>query len=188
MAEVKTGVKVKVKICGLIRSQDIESVNECKPDYIGFVFAESRRRVTPQQAHELRKLLSPEIIPVGVFVNESPEEIQALVRNGVIDVIQTPTHVGEYLIFDSPNPGSGQTFDWSLIPQMLRELEHSTKSGERAQSPQFFLAGGLTPDNVVEAIKKTNPFAVDVSSGVETNGFKDSDKIRDFVQAVRLCS
>jgi phosphoribosylanthranilate isomerase len=161
---------VKVKICGLWRREDIEAVNIERPDYIGFVFAESRRRVTPEQAARLRKALHPGIIPVGVFVNESAENMQALVRSGVIDIIQTPAHVGEYLIFDSPNPGSGQTFDWSTIPKTNKP---------------FFLAGGLNPHNVTDAIKTVKPYAVDVSSGVETNGVKDPGKIKEFIRRVR---
>jgi phosphoribosylanthranilate isomerase len=166
--------KTKIKICGLFRPEDIEAVNalEDKPDYIGFVFAESKRRVTPQQAAELRKNLHPDIIPVGVFVNESQEYMQSLVNEGVIDIIQTPVRVGEYLIFDSPNPGSGQMFDWDTIPKT---------------SEPFFLAGGLNPDNVAEAIARVSPYAVDVSSGVENqkSGFKDPAKIQEFIRRVR---
>jgi phosphoribosylanthranilate isomerase len=162
---------VKVKICGLTRREDIEAVNEYKPDYIGFVFAESRRRVTAEQALLLRNHLHTGIIPVGVFVSETEEYMQALVKNGVIDIIQTPACVGEYPIFDSPNPGSGQVFDWNTIPKT---------------SKPFFLAGGLTPANVAEAIAQVNPYAVDVSSGVEHNGAKSSDKIREFIRAARL--
>jgi len=145
-------------------------VNIEKPDYIGFVFTESRRKISPAQAAQLRKNLHPGIISVGVFVNETSEFMQALVRNGVIDIIQTPTHVGEYLIFDSPNPGSGKPFDWDIIPK---------------NAPPFFLAGGLTPQNVAEAIARTAPFAVDVSSGVETNGVKDPQKIAEFIRRAR---
>lgn len=105
-----------------------------------------------------------------MFVNETQEFMQSLVDGGVINIIQTPTHVGEYLIFDSPKPGSGKTFDWSTIPK---------------DSPPFFLAGGLNPENVKEAIEQVNPFAVDVSSGVETNGIKDPEKIKDFIRRVR---
>jgi len=161
---------VKIKICGIFRLQDIEIINTEKPDYIGFVFAESRRRVTPKQALQLRKGLSPGIIPVGVFTNQSIEDMQALVRNGVIDVIQTPSRIGEFLLFDGPVPGSGKTFDWNTIPKV---------------EERFFLAGGLTPGNVTEAIKKVNPYGVDVSSGVETNGVKDAAKIRDFILRCR---
>jgi phosphoribosylanthranilate isomerase len=173
----------RAKICGLTRPEDIEIVNKYKPDYIGFVFAQSRRRVTPEQALNLRKNLSSKIAVVGVFVNEPPEYMQALVRNGVIDIIQTPTHVGEYLIFDSPNPGSGVVFDWETIPALLK---HSTAQGElRTQALRFFLAGGLNPSNVAEAIMRVKPFAVDVSSGVEVDGVKDAGKIHEFLRVVR---
>jgi len=175
MPEITT-TQTKIKICGLFREEDIDYVNSIykqtnKPDYIGFVFAPSKRIVTPEQALQLRKRLDSGIIAVGVFVNEPIEFQQELVRNGVIDVIQNPTHVGEYLIFDSPNPGSGQTFDWSTIP--------------KTDKP-FFLAGGLNPDNVAAAIARVKPYAVDVSSGVETNGVKDYDKIKAFVKNVGL--
>jgi phosphoribosylanthranilate isomerase len=160
----------KIKICGLFREADIKYVNEFLPEYIGFVFAESKRKVTPNQAFELRKKLNPEIITVGVFVNESVELQQELIHNGTIDIIQTSTHVGEYLIFDSPTPGSGQTFDWNTIP--------------KTDKP-FFLAGGLNADNVGSAIKKVKPYAVDVSSGVETDGVKNRDKIKRFIESVR---
>jgi phosphoribosylanthranilate isomerase len=159
---------VKVKICGLFRHEDIEIVNEHKPDYIGFVFANSRRQVTPQQALQLRKFLCPQIIPVGVFVDTQFAEQYR--RNGVFDIIQTPSHVGEYLMFDGPNPGSGKTFDWDTIPQTNED---------------FFLAGGLTPENVASAIARTRPFAVDVSSGVETNGYKDAVKIARFIKQAK---
>jgi phosphoribosylanthranilate isomerase len=163
---------IRIKICGLFRPQDIEIVNNLteKPDYVGFVFAESRRRVTPEQALQLRKNLSTEITAVGVFVNESPDYMQSLVDNGVIDIIQTPARVGEYLIFDSPVPGSGQVFDWSTIPE--------------TDTP-FFLAGGLNPSNVAEAIRRVRPFAVDVSSGVESDGIKDEVKIKEFIRRAR---
>ena len=170
---------IKTKICGLFREEDIDYVNQFAPlyeggvrrtggvDYIGFVFAPSKRIVTPEQALRLRKRLSPDIIPVGVFVDEPLELRQELVRNGVIDVIQTPTHIGEYLLFDGPKPGSGQTFDWNTIP--------------KTDKP-FFLAGGLTPENVRQAIAIAAPYGVDVSSGVETNGVKDYDKIKAFIE------
>jgi phosphoribosylanthranilate isomerase len=164
---------VKVKICGLFREEDIEAVNIEKPDYIGFVFAQSKRRVTPEQALRLRKRLVSGIIPVGVFVNEPESDRQALVRNGVIDVIQTPAHIGEYLLFDGPSPGSGKAFDWRTL---------HVPEGSR-----FFVAGGLNCGNVGSAIEILKPYAVDVSSGVETDGLKDAQKIREFIQIVRKC-
>ena len=160
---------VKVKICGLTRVEDIEAVNPLtvKPEYIGIVFAPSRRRVTPELALQLRRRLSPDIVPVGVFADESEEYMRGLVNNGVIDVIQTSSRMGEFLLFDSPVPGSGRTFDWSSIPEV---------------NTPFFLAGGLSPENVADAVRRVKPFGVDVSSGVETLGVKDADKIKAFIK------
>ncbi|MCL2086354.1 MAG: phosphoribosylanthranilate isomerase [Oscillospiraceae bacterium] len=183
----------KIKICGLTRVEDIEAVNIEKPDYIGFVFAESVRKITPDKALKLRRLLNPDIVPVGVFVNEMIETILSILKAGAIDVVQlhgaenddyilklkslsnkpiikaygNVNSPADYLLFDSITPGSGQTFDWNSIEQTGRE---------------FFLAGGLNPENVAEAIAKTSPFAVDVSSGVETNGLKNPTKIKKFIK------
>ena len=196
---------VKIKICGLSRLCDIEAANENKPEYIGFVFAESRRRVTPAQASELRAKLSPEIIPVGVFVNETPDNIVTLVRSGIIDVIQLHGDENEdyikrlkeltdkpvikavsveqagdvqkwihtsadYLLLDNKSGGTGKTFNWDLIGEVKKP---------------FFLAGGLNIENISSAIIKTNPFAVDISSGVEINGLKDSEKIISIISIIR---
>ena len=197
---------VKVKICGLSRMLDIETVNEYKPDYIGFVFAKnSRRRITPRQALELRKRLSPNIIPVGVFVDEPVENILALAHDGTIDFVQLHGSENEeyikklktftdkliikavavrdkgdiqkwvetaadYLLLDHKNGGSGEVFDWDIIGQTDKP---------------YFLAGGLSPENITKAINTTTPFAVDVSSGVETDGLKDPLKIKEFIRRVR---
>ena len=199
----------KIKICGLRREEDIAYVNECKPDYAGFVFAESRRQVTKEQAKKLRALLVPEINAVGVFVNEEIETIAELVQEGVIDVIQlhgdeTEAYIerlrwrvgdatiikavrvatkedvvecdktsADYLLFDSRSleayGGTGKTFDWQLIKDI---------------SKPFFVAGGINSENVEEAIKMLHPFAVDVSSAVETAGYKDRKKIVEIVEKV----
>ncbi|MCL2253386.1 MAG: phosphoribosylanthranilate isomerase [Lachnospiraceae bacterium] len=196
--------EIKVKICGLSRITDIEAVNNEKPDYIGFVFAESKRKITPEKAAELRSLLSPKILSVGVFVNEAMEKIISLYQNNVINIIQLHGQENEqyikelksltnapiikavsiklkgdaqkynnssadYLLLDHLSGGTGQTFNWDLI-------------GETGKP--YFLAGGLNINNVREAILKTNLFAVDVSSGVETNGFKDAAKIKDFMEVI----
>jgi len=187
---------VKTKICGLFRPQDIETVNLERPDFVGFVFAESRRRVTPKQAYALRKQLSPGIVPVGVFVDEAPENILSLVSQGVIEMIQLHGSEDEayikqlkslgglpvikangpadseadYLLFDGIVPGSGQTIEWASLRHVGRP---------------FFLAGGLSPENVVEAIRVANPFVVDVSSGVESGGVKDPQKIHEFIKRVK---
>ena len=196
---------IKIKICGLSRICDIESVNLAKPEYIGFVFAESGRKVTPEQAKELRMKLLPDIIPVGVFVNEKPESIVSIVKSGIIDVIQlhgdeTEEYIKEikdltgkpiikavsvikagdvqkfadtkadFLLLDNKSGGTGKAFDWDLIGEVNKP---------------FFLAGGLNIDNVGLAISKSNPFAVDISSGVEVDGFKDRDKIMAIIRSIR---
>ena len=195
----------KVKICGLTRLCDIQTVNIEKPDYIGFVFASSRRKVTPAQAMELRSKLAPGIIPVGVFVDETIENILPLVQNDVIKMVQlhgteseeyivqlkelttapiikaiSVNHAGDvqkwastaadYLLLDNKGGGTGQAFDWSLIGNVTKP---------------YFLAGGLDVNNIATAISQTTPFAVDVSSGVETDGYKNPAKIKEFIWRVR---
>jgi len=195
----------RIKICGLSRPQDIEYANQLAPDYIGFVFAESRRRVTPEQAARLREGLREGIVPVGVFVNAPPEAVAGLLEDGTIDMAQlhgaedeaylarlrrlTEKPVikafsvrssadlaralaasADYILLDNGAGGTGESFDWSLLRGFPRP---------------FFLAGGLTPETAREAIDAANPFAVDVSSGVETGGVKDFEKMRRFAAAVR---
>ena len=205
----------KIKLCGLSRVCDIEAANELMPDYVGFVFAlASKRYVDPVKALELREILNPEIKSVGVFVNEPIENIIKL--DNIIDVIQLHgaeddsyiqllhAHTdkiiikafkidsqadidkaneskADYVLLDS-GTGTGKNFDWQLIRAPLVK-------GERVKLLRpYFLAGGLNPGNVAEAIKTLNPFAVDVSSGIETEGFKDFDKMRKFVDIVRRLS
>ena len=195
----------KVKLCGLKRITDIQAVNQLKPDYIGFVFAvKSKRYITPEQAADLRSILDKDIAAVGVFVNEAPEIIARLLNTGVIDAAQLHgTEDEEYLavlrkLTENPliqafrireradlmpaaassadfvlldaGAGDGLSFDWNLLDHFDRP---------------YFLAGGLTPENVREAISRCHPYAVDVSSGIETNGSKDKAKMEAFVSAVR---
>ena len=195
----------KIKICGLRPEEDIFYVNELRPDYVGFVFLEGRRRyISPQEAARLRKRLDPSIQSVGVFVNEPVENVAALLKEGTIQlaqlhgrededyakelkrlcdkpvikafIIRTPADVEEalaypadYLLLDN-GLGTGEVFDWTLIKNI--------------ESP-FFLAGGLTPDNVRKAISDVRPYGVDVSSGVETKGRKDYRKIKALIESAR---
>jgi phosphoribosylanthranilate isomerase len=199
--EGENRMNTKIKICGVRRETDVNYVNICMPDYAGFVFAESRRRVTGETAARLRALLDPRIQSVGVFVNEPIENIAKLCEDGVISMVQlhgseseayilslkrmtdvpvikaiSPSSekmretIADFLLLDGVKAGSGRRFDWALIDKPPRP---------------FFLAGGLTPENIGEAIRKVNPYAADVSSGTETAGVKDLDKIRAFVDAVR---
>lgn len=199
----------RIKLCGLTREEDIEVANLLRPDYVGFVFArKSRRCVSPDAALSLRRRLNPEIRVVGVFVREAPAVVAALLDRGVIDLAQL--HGGEdgtylralrgltdrpiiqalrvesdedlltardsladHILLDHGPGGTGTAFDWSL----LRDFDRP-----------YFLAGGLDPGNVVEAIRALHPFAVDVSSGIETDGRKDPEKMRAFVEAVRAAS
>lgn len=192
----------KIKFCGLRTLDDIYAANELVPDYIGFVFApKSKRYVTPAQAEQFRNALSKKILAVGVFVNENPAQVAELLNNGIIDAAQLHGNEDDAYIqnlrgvtkkiiikaFRSDNiaaadkshadfilidagAGDGKTFDWTLIKNLRRE---------------YFLAGGLNPDNVGDAIKLLNPFAVDVSSGIEIDGRKDFGKMAAFANAVR---
>lgn len=195
----------KIKLCGLHRREDIAAANRLKPDYVGFVFApQSRRHVPPQQAAGLKELLNPEIQAVGVFVDEAPETIADLLERGIIDLAQlhgseTPDQVrklkmltgkpviqafrvrtrqdvelaakspADFVLLDS-GAGTGTVFDWGLLRTLHRP---------------WFLAGGLGPENVGRAVREVHPWAVDVSSGIETGGVKDEIKMAAFVAAVR---
>ena len=198
---------VKIKICGIKRLEDIEIVNRYKPDYIGFVFADSKRKVSHDLAKELRNNLDSDIIPVGVFVDSPQDEILKLFDEGIIEIAQLHGSESEqfildlkkktdgelkiinaiemtqevdlleyndsnsdYLLLDS-GKGSGKTFDWSLIGKDLDK--------------EFFLAGGINSENVVQAIDEFSPFAVDLSSSLETDGVKDENKIKEIMEIIR---
>ena len=228
---------MKVKICGIFREQDIDYINEARPDYCGFVFAESKRQVSAAQAARLRQRLAEGIAAVGVFVNAPIENITALYRDGVINIAQlhgdedeeyiaqlkeasgnTPIPViqviksssfksltqrhGEHKDhkensnFNSPCPpcplclrersskvnttdyylldsgaGSGKAFDWGLLNSL------------NIDKP-WFLAGGINLDNIKQAMA-INPFGIDISSGAETDGVKDREKILQLVSTIR---
>ena len=197
---------VKIKICGLKRLEDIEIVNKYMPDYMGFVFADTKRKVSHELARQLKEKLDPEIISVGVFVDAPKEEIVELFENGTIemaqlhglesedyikdlkamtdnklivikaiemsqdtDLLKYDSSNADYLLLDS-GKGSGKTFDWRLIRKDLKK--------------DFFLAGGLNKDNVTQAIEEFEPYAVDLSSSLEVNGFKNEDKIKEIMEII----
>lgn len=198
--------RTKIKICGLKRPEDITYVNEAKPDYCGFIieFPKSSRNVTGDQVRVLTADLHPDIIPVGVFVNASPERVEELLLDGTIQIAQLHGQEDEayirriqkntghqvikafsvktvkdielalqspadYILLDQGGGGTGKTFDWTLIPEITRP---------------FFLAGGLGPDNLEQAVRTIRPYAVDLSSSVETNSVKDRQKILEAVNLV----
>ncbi len=199
----------KIKICGLTRPVDIGFVNKYKPDYIGFVFAKSKRQISDEKAFELKQNLDKEILAVGVFVNDSIAHIADLVDKNIIDVIQLHGDENKEYIDELKNKvsvpiikavrvqtkeqiikanklgadnllldtyvkdnygGSGKEFNLNLIPK---------------ESNNFFLAGGVTCENVEKMIKDASPYCIDVSSGVETYGFKDEEKIKKIIDIVR---
>ena len=190
----------KVKICGLSTKEAVKTAVSAGADYIGFVFAPSKRQVTVEQATELAKFIPSHIQKVGVFVSPSRAELLEAVDKVGLDFVQVhgqvvddlfenlscasiqavqvdgdghvPNSQADYLLFDAPVAGSGQTFDWDQLD--MTEL-----------AQPFFIAGGLNEDNVARAIQHFTPFAVDVSSGVETDGQKDHEKIRRFIERVK---
>ena len=199
-------VRTRIKICGLTRLEDIQAVNEAKPDFCGFIveFPKSRRNVTGAQLRTLREKLDESILPVGVFVNAPVELPAQLLNEGTIslaqlhgqenesyitelkahtdkpvikafcikkeeDVRQAERSPADFILLDS-GAGTGRTFEWEWIKHMERP---------------YFLAGGIHIDNVEKALEQLKPYAIDVSSGIETEGRKDKRKMAAIMTAVR---
>ena len=194
----------KVKMCGMMRPEDIKAVNDVKPDFVGFIFAENRKRtVSPDAAAGMRSLLDPSIKAVGVFLNqdvlfvadtalkcrldyiqlqgsEDEEFIRSLRNITEVPVIKAfiieeestiekaNQSTAEMILLDS-GAGSGETFGWEIISKVTRP---------------YFLAGGLSAENAKEAVLTLHPYALDVSSGIETNGLKDPAKMKKFMKEV----
>lgn len=198
----------KIKICGISRISDIMAINQFPPDYIGFVFAESKRKVSPAEAVVLKKMLNPAVKTVGVFVNDDMGKIIQLCDLNIIDMIQlhgdedasyilelkdkvdvpvikavrvkskqdileAENLPSDYLLLDSYKDntygGTGKSFDWSLIPK------------KPYRKKPIFLAGGINRDNLINAFTTTEPYCIDISSGAETDGKKDPEKIKEIV-------
>lgn len=197
----------KLKICGIRRLEDVALLNEIKPDFAGFVFADSKRQVTFTEAKTLRQYLNKDIQTIGVFVDAEISFITSLVEEGIIDGIQlhgdedmhyinalkakvklpvikaigvsSPEDAAketsaDRVLYDTYHKqlhgGTGETFNWDLL---------------KDQSGSYFLAGGLHAGNIQEAIRQLNPYAVDISSGVETNGYKDGKKLKELVKNIQ---
>lgn len=198
----------KVKICGLQEVAHVQAAVNAGADFIGFMFAPSKRRISVEQAIELAQHIPASVKKVGVFVNETAETIQQIAAQVELDYIQyhgdeAPEQIEQiglpsikafsiqsaqdveraaayevdYYLFDAPGTdfrgGSGNAFDWTLLDQMNIAQE------------KVILAGGLNEDNVHIASMLVEPFAVDVSSGVETDGIKDTDKIKRFIERAK---
>ncbi|MBR4509064.1 MAG: phosphoribosylanthranilate isomerase, partial [Ruminococcus sp.] len=196
----------KIKMCGIRRPEDISFANAVRPDYIGYVFYEkSKRYVTPSAAVRLSSMLDDSIVIVGVFVDAPADEVITLYKSGTIGIAQLHGSEDDNYIMQMKNAGvptikafiirseedieraekcpadmvlldsgmgSGCKFDHSLVAKIRRP---------------YFLAGGLSPDNAAEAVEALHPYAVDASSGLETDGFKDLQKMRLFAERVRNC-
>lgn len=200
-------MKTKIKICGLQSAEDIEMVNELMPEYAGFVFCESRRKVSKEKAEELIKSLDSKIKKVGVFLDQDLEEVHNIAQDCSLDILQFHGSESQqycnsfiqeiwksFLVEDESSlemlenystegylldsfvkrvaGGSGKKFNWEILEN--KEISRT-----------FILAGGLNSENVQEGIRRTKPDIVDVSSGVETNGCKDYQKIKEFIRKVR---
>lgn len=198
--------KTRIKLCGMWREVDIEGVNAARPDYVGFVidFPKSKRSLTRERVAQLSSQVDDRIVRVGVFVDEPQEFVAELFDAGTIDVAQLHGHEDEEyiarlraisdvriwqafqvrdaaaterarassadMVVVDAGQGTGRVFDWSLVQGLDRD---------------FILAGGLGPDNVAAAIEQVRPWGVDMSSGIETDGVKDPEKMRAAVAAVR---
>lgn len=196
----------RIKICGIRTQDDVNIVNELLPEFAGFIFyTKSRRYIPPEKALSLRKQMDSRIKTVGVFVSEDIDRVINVSETGAIDLIQLHGNESEeyieklrescdkpiikafgvsssedirkaekspadYILLDNTAAGSGESFTWSLVRSIKRE---------------WFLAGGLDSENVGEALKLLKPYAVDVSSGVETDGKKDREKTKSFIEAVK---
>jgi phosphoribosylanthranilate isomerase len=198
----------KIKICGLKREEDVSFVNAAKPDYAGFVFAGVKRKIDFNTAAKFRYLLDDKVQSVGVFVNDKIDNIVNLCEDKTINLVQLHGGEGEsyicrlkeriknpivkvvrvkdkiysvvtkadFVLFDTYSSseceygGSGKVFDWDLLKEYRKP---------------FFLAGGLNKGNIVAAVKKMNPYCVDLSSGVEKNGVKDLNEIVEMVKILR---
>ncbi len=193
---------MKIKICGLSRECDVDFVNAALPDYVGFVFAKSRRQVSFEQAKILKNSLDNRIKAVGVFVDAPLNVMQEAVAEDIVDILQLHgqedmtllqackksmpnttiikalqaheaiPQLADYVLFDAPKAGGGEIFDWSLLPKTQKA---------------FFLAGGINLQNIEQAMRH-NPYAVDISSGAEMQGFKDKHLIEQLVRKVRYAN
>lgn len=198
----------KVKFCGIKRMEDIEYVNILKPDYVGFVFAESKRKISLDKGMEIVKVLHKDIKKVGVFVDESPLRVMQIAKELELQILQFHgeedlNYLKEFHDFevwkgirvrgeqdfniidkykeygilldafvDGQCGGTGERFSWKISKGLPSNIK-------------LILAGGLDSENVLEGIEKIKPYAVDVSSSIETNGVKDFNKMKKFIERVR---
>ena len=194
----------RVKICGINSPEDVEIVNELKPDYVSFAFYKNKRQVTYEKARKLKQILDKDIRVIGVFVDENTNVVASAANDDLLDVIEfhgnegpgeierikaftekpiiqgfrirsradvelaLDSHADSILMYSDSE--SGILMDWKLLMNVTRP---------------YFLAGGLNADNIEKAIKICHPFAVSVTTGVETDGIKDREKMAAFIKMAR---
>lgn len=196
----------KIKLCGITRAEDIDTINRLQPDYIGFVFwAKSKRNIDRQKAAELKKMLLPGVKTVGVFVDEDVNYVSELMNTGIIDAAQLHGNEDDDYIgslrklteesviikaFRIRNGDDLKTAEKSTADMIL--LDAGKGEGKKFEwgllkdfDRPYFLAGGLDTENVTEAIRELHPYGVDVSSGIERDGVKDAGLMEKFSEAVR---
>ena len=194
---------IKIKMCGLRREIDIEYANSLLPDFIGYVFAEkSKRYITPENACKLTNILDKRITPVGVFVNSPAENVINIAKSGAISIAQLHGNENEEYISklhkenitvikafivksdDDIQLANNSTADFVLLDAGMGDGKTFNHSLLENITRPYFLAGGLSPENIADVLA-LNPYAVDVSSGIETDGFKDFGKMKMFTDIVR---
>lgn len=200
----------RIKICGLKRECDIDYVNEFLPDYIGFIFANTKRYVAPELAKTLKLRLDSRIKAVGVFVNEDINSVCAIANGGAIDLIQlhgdedeeyiktVSLRTGKQIIKAVRVKSGRQVLEAEKLPcdYLLFDTYRKDRYGgigesfnweliPKTLSKPFFLAGGLNGDNILQADKTVKPYCLDISTGVEENGLKSREKIEKIMRLIR---
>lgn len=197
---------MKIKICGIKNENEAKIINECMPDIAGFVFASGKRQIDINKAKILKKIINPEIETAGIFVEQNEDEILEIYNEKVIDIIQLHGDYDErtiknlkektgakiikvirvkegfykietladFILFDAYSKdkygGLNKTFDWNI---------------KIISNVPYFVAGGINENNIVEMVKKLTPYGVDISSGVEVNGFKTKEKVFNIIKIIK---
>lgn len=197
---------MKIKICGIKNENEAKIINECMPDIAGFVFASGKRQIDINKAKILKKIINPEIETAGIFVEQNEDEILEIYNEKIIDIIQLHGDYDErtiknlkektnakiikvirvkegfykietladFILFDAYSKdkygGLNKTFDWNI---------------KIISNVPYFVAGGINESNVVEMAEKLTPYGVDISSGVEVDGFKTKEKVFNIIKIIK---
>lgn len=197
---------MKIKICGIKNENEAKIINECMPDIAGFVFASGKRQIDINKAKILKKIINPEIETAGIFVEQNEDEILKIYNEKVIDIIQLHGDYDErtiknlkektnakiikvirvkegfykietladFILFDTYSKdkygGLNKTFDWNI---------------KIISNVPYFVAGGINENNIIEMVKKLTPYGVDISSGVEVDGFKTKEKVFNIIKIIK---